>query len=186
MTTKIGYSRVSTRDQRPEVQRKRLEEAGCTRVFEDHGVSGKLAERPEWGRCLDRLESGDTLVAVRLDRIGRSVKNLIDVVNTLAERGVDLVILDQGIDTTTPVGRFMFHVIASVAQFEADLIRERTLDGLAATKARGRNGGRKPSLKPYQVEHARSLIGVKPVTEIAAELGVSRQTIYRALETKAG
>lgn len=183
---KIGYSRVSTRDQRPEVQSERLREAGCTRIFEDHGASGAKASRPEWDKCLDRLERGDVLYVVKLDRMGRSIWNLIDVVTMLGERGVDIVILDQGIDTTTAAGKFMFHIMASVAEFERDLIIERTRDGLATTTARGRNGGRKHRLTDDQVATARKLrADGHSVKEIGQLLGngkpVSRQTIYRAL-----
>ena len=183
---KIGYSRVSTVDQHPEVQSQRLTEAGCTRIFTDHGASGAKASRPEWDRCLDRLEKGDVLVVVRLDRIGRSIRNLIDVVTMLGERGVDIVILDQGIDTTTAAGKFMFHIMASVAEFERDLIIERTRDGLAATTARGRSGGRKHRLADDQVTMARKLrADGYSVKEIGVMLGngkpVSRQTVYRAL-----
>ena len=183
---KIGYSRVSTRDQRPEVQSERLREAGCTRIFEDHGASGAKASRPEWDKCLDRLERGDVLYVVKLDRMGRSIRNLIDVVTMLGERSVDIVILDQGIDTTTAAGKFMFHIMASVSEFERDLIIERTRDGLATTTARGRNGGRKHRLTDDQVATARKLrADGHSVKEIGQLLGngkpVSRQTIYRVL-----
>jgi DNA invertase Pin-like site-specific DNA recombinase len=183
---RIGYARVSTRDQHPEGQRERLEAAGCTRIFTDHGASGTKASRPEWDRCLDRLGEGDVLVCTKLDRIGRSVRNLTDVVTDLGKRGVDIVILDQGIDTTTPAGKFMFHIMASVAQFERDLIIERTRDGLAATTARGRNGGRKHRLSDAQVARARKLrANGHSVKEIGQLLGngkpVSRQTVYRTL-----
>jgi DNA invertase Pin-like site-specific DNA recombinase len=183
---RIGYARVSTREQHPEAQSERLEAAGCTRIFVDHGASGAQASRPEWDKCLDRLEEGDVLVAVKLDRIGRSIRNLIDVVNDLGGRGVDIVILDQNIDTTTPAGRFMFHIMDSVAEFERDLIIERTKDGLASTTARGRNGGRKHRLTDDQVATARKLReNGHSVKEIGQLLGngkpVSRQTIYRAL-----
>src|SRR5216684_1688776 len=132
--TKIGYARASTRDQHPENQAERLIEAGCDPklVFVDEGASGAKASRPEWDRCLAQLRKGDVLVAVKLDRIGRSIRNLIDVAEMLRERGVDLVILDQAIDTTTPAGRFMFHILAALAEMERELIRERTRDGLAA------------------------------------------------------
>jgi len=183
---RIGYARVSTRDQRPEAQEERLREAGCARVFTDHGASGTRASRPEWDRCLERLEPGDTLVCVKLDRIGRSVRNLVDVMADLGRRDVDLVVLDQAIDTSTPGGRLVFHVLAAIAEFERELIVERTRDGLAATPARGRNGGRKHRLTPEQVATAKRLrADGHSVREIGVLLGngrpVSRQTVYRAL-----
>jgi len=186
----IGYARVSTDDQHPEAQEERLNAAGCTRIYTDHGASGAKASRPEWDKCRDRLEPGDTLVAVRLDRVGRSVRNLIDVADQLEARGVNLVLLDQGIDTRTPMGRMLFTILAAIAAFERDLIIERTKDGLAATTARGRNGGRRPRLNDDHGELARRwrAEGVS-VKEIGVRLGkmtkdgkpVSRQTVYRAL-----
>ena len=141
---RIGYARVSTREQHPEAQTDRLRAAGSTRVYTDHGASGAKASRPEWDKVLDRLELGDTLVCVKLDRIGRSVRNLVDVVADLGKRGVDLVVLDQAIDTTTPGGRLVFHVLAGIAEFEREPIIERTKDGLAATTARGATGAARP------------------------------------------
>jgi DNA invertase Pin-like site-specific DNA recombinase len=186
----IGYARVSTNDQHPEAQEERLKAAGCTRIYTDHGASGAKASRPEWDRCLDRLESGDALVAVRLDRIGRSVRNLLQVADDLEKRGVNLVLIDQGIDTRTPMGRMLFTILGAIAQFERDLIIERTKDGLAATTARGRNGGRKARLNDNHAELARRWRGEGvSVKEIGVRLGemtkdgkpVSRQTVYRAL-----
>jgi DNA invertase Pin-like site-specific DNA recombinase len=183
---RIGYARVSTRDQHPEGQSERLEAAGCTRVFTDKGASGAKASRPEWDRCLERLEPGDTLVCVKLDRIGRSVRNLVDLMAGLGQRGIDLVVLDQAIDTSTAGGRLVFHVLAAIAEFERELIAERTRDGLAATNARGRNGGRKHRLTPEQVATAKRLrADGHSLKEIGVLLGngrpVSRQTVYRAL-----
>jgi len=191
--TRIGYARVSTTDQHPEVQAERLGAAGCTRIYQDTGVSGAKASRPEWDKCLERLEPGDTLVAVRLDRIGRSVQNLIDVFETLRQRGVDVVILDQAIDTTTPAGKLMFHVIAAIAEFERDLIRERTRDGLKTARERGRKGGRKPKLTPAQATLVRRMYdacdadGRKQYTvaEIAGMVKVSRGTVYEYLRRTA-
>jgi DNA invertase Pin-like site-specific DNA recombinase len=187
---KIGYARVSTNDQHPEAQGERLAAAGCERIFTEPGVSGKLARRPQWDACLAQLRPGDALVCVRLDRIGRSVGNLIEVVSDLEQRQVDLIVLDQGIDTTTAAGRMMFHILAAIAEFERDLIVERTRDGLAAARARGRVGGRKRKLAPAQVAHARRLYDeVGPdgkrahtVEHIGKLLGVDRVTIYRTLE----
>jgi DNA invertase Pin-like site-specific DNA recombinase len=182
---RVGYARVSTDDQHPEVQEDRLVHAGCEKVFTDRGVSGKLARRPQWDVCLAYIRPGDVLVTVRLDRIGRSVRNLLDVVADLEERNIDLVCLDQGgVDTTTPMGKMLFVILGAVAQFERDLIRERTRDGLAAARARGRKGGRKVKLSPGQVAHARQLYEARQhtVQQIADLLGVDRRTIYRSLE----
>ncbi len=140
----IGYARVSTSDQNPEVQATRLREQGYLWVFADRAVSGKLAGRPQWDACRAYLRAGDVLVVTKLDRIGRSAGNLIEVVGDLATRGVDLAVLDQSIDTSTPAGRMLFHVLAAIA--EHDLIAERTRDGLAA--ARARHGGKLPPRGP--------------------------------------
>jgi DNA invertase Pin-like site-specific DNA recombinase len=181
---KVGYARVSTSDQHVEKQVARLTEAGCERVFTDI-ASGKLASRPGWDACLAYLRAGDTLVAVKLDRFGRSITALNKVATDLRERGIDIVCLDQPIDTTNAAGKLFYNMLAAFAEFERDLIVERTRDGLAATTKRGRNGGRKPSLKGYQVTYARQQIDSgRPVTEVAAELSVSRQTLYRELAGK--
>jgi DNA invertase Pin-like site-specific DNA recombinase len=185
---KIGYARVSTRDQHPEVQRERLEAAGCDPdlIFTDHGVSGTRASRPEWDRCLAQLRRGDVLVAVRLDRIGRSVRNLLDVAQDLQDRGVDLVLLDQGIDTSTTMGKMLFTILGAVAEYERNLIVERTKDGLASTTARGREGGRRHRLTAeQQAQAARLRADGHSIRDIGVLLGngkpVSRQTVYRAL-----
>lgn len=180
-----GYGRVSTRDQHPESQHDRLTEAGCDEghLYIDK-ASGKLASRPEWDRCRDYLREGDTLVITKLDRLGRSVKNLTEIAEWLNDHKVGLRVLDQGIDTTTPAGLMFFHILAAIAQFEHSLIVERTKDGLAAARARGRNGGSEPKLKPQQKRRVRELYDAQnmTVTEIGQTFGVSRQTIYRALE----
>ena len=190
--TRIGYARVSTEDQHARVQEERLAAAGCEKTFTDGGVSGKLASRPEWDRCLEYLRPGDTLVTVRLDRIGRSVRNLMDVVSDLETRQVDLVCLDQPIDTTSAMGKMLFTILAAFAQFERDLILERTMDGLSSARARGRQGGAKPKLSARQVTLARQMYDATgedgkrkhTVEEIAHVLGVTRPTIYRALERR--
>ena len=181
----IGYARVSTRDQHPEAQTDALAAAGCKRIFTDK-ASGKLARRPKLDDALAYLRSGDVLVITKLDRLGRSVRKLIDLVETLRERQVGLRVLDQGIDTTTPAGRMFFHVLAALAEFEASLISERTLDGLEAARARGRKGGRKPKLNDRQIALARQMhaSGEHTVAAIAETFGVTRPTIYRALETE--
>jgi DNA invertase Pin-like site-specific DNA recombinase len=183
--TKVGYARVSTPDQAQslEAQRERLEACGCAVVFSDI-ASGRLASRPQWDACLAVLKPGDVLVSVKLDRFGRSVRNLQDIAAALAAREVDLVCLDQDINTTSAQGKLFFNILSAFAEFERDLISERTKDGLAATKARGRNGGRKRALKPHDVAYARQQIEAraKPAAALARELGVSRATLYRALE----
>jgi len=178
----IGYARVSTRDQNPEAQHAALRAAGCERIFSDT-ASGKLAERPELAACLDYLRAGDTLVCTKLDRLGRSVKHLVDLVLRLGERRVDLTVTGQAIDTATPGGKLLFHVLAAIAEFERDLIRERTRDGLDAARAKGNNGGRRPGLTELQAAEARPMYNSLEytVTQIAGMFRVSRQTIYRHL-----
>lgn len=155
----IGYARVSTTDQNPEAQAARLREHGCGWVFTDHGVTGRLASRPQWDACRAFLRDGDVLVVTKLDRVGRSVGNLVSVAGELHQRGVDLIALDQAIDTGSPAGRMLFHVLAAIAEFEHDLIAERTRDGLAA--ARARHGGalpkRGPSISADKLDAARQL-----------------------------
>lgn len=184
----IGYARVSTDDQHPEAQTIRLREAGCEKVFVDHGVSGKLASRPELDACLGYVREGDTLVIVKLDRLGRSVRHLIDQVEQLHRIGVDLRALDQAIDTRTPTGKMLFHILAAVAEFERDLLIERTRDGLNAAKARGRTGGRRPVLTPEKLSIAMQQVAAGKMTmeQIAKAVGVSRATLYRHLDEKVG
>lgn len=182
---RIGYARVSGSSQSNDPQVDRLKTAGCERIYTDV-ISGKLASRPEWDRCLDGLRAGDVLVIVRLDRIGRSVRNLIEVVNDLGARGADLLVLDQAIDTTTPSGKFMFHVLASLAEFERDLIIERTRDELDAARARGRTGGRRPKLDERQRATISRMYGatggdgkrLHTVQDIADAVGIHRTTVY--------
>jgi len=151
---RIGYARVSTRDQHPEAQADVLHAAGCERVSTDK-ASGKLARRPELDEALRGLRAGDQLVVTKLDRLGRSLEHLIELSNQLQARGVDLVVLDQGIDTSTALGRMFSQILGSIAEFEDALMAERTRDGLAAARARGRTGGQKPKLGPRQVKLAR-------------------------------
>jgi DNA invertase Pin-like site-specific DNA recombinase len=186
---RIGYGRVSTRDQHPEAQHDALRSAGCDEVFIDK-ASGKLARRPELDRALlSASRAGDQLVITKLDRLGRSLEHLIELSKGLQARGVDLVVLDQGIDTSTAVGRMFFQILGSIAEFEHALMSERTIDGLAAARARGRTGGQKPKLGARQVNLARQMYeetgedGKRryTVAQIAAEFGVTRPTIYRHL-----
>ncbi len=185
--SKIGYARVSTKGQNDDSQVDELTAYGCDKIFSDQGVSGKHAARPELDKALAYLREGDLFVITRLSRAMRSLKHLLDLKDVLTERGVGLVVLKQGIDTTTPQGRLVFHILGALDEFQRELIVEGTKEGLAAARARGRNGGRKPKLTRSQVKHARELYrgGGKTVAEIASLLGCSRQTVYRALEPDA-
>ena len=186
---RIGYGRVSTRDQRPEAQHDALKAASCEQIFIDK-ASGKLARRPELDKALlAASRKGDQLVITKLDRLGRSLEHLIELSKVLQDRSVDLVVLDQGIDTSTAVGQMFFQILGAIAEFEHALMSERTVDGLAAARARGRTGGQKPKLGPRQVKLASAMYDETgqdgkrkyTVAQIAAEFGVTRPTIYRHL-----
>ena len=181
---RVGYCRVSTRDQHPEIQAQMLEQAGCEKIFTDHGVSGTKASRPELDACLAYLRKGDVLVVTKLDRLGRSVKNLCELADRFRAEGVDLVVIQQGIDTTTPAGKLLFHVLAAIAEFEHDLIVDRTMDGLAAARKRGKVGGHPMSYTPIQAKTAATMkaSGNYTAKEIGEALGVSRATVYRMLD----
>jgi DNA invertase Pin-like site-specific DNA recombinase len=186
---RYGYARVSTRSQTGDSQLDALRAAGCERSWTDT-ASDRLARRPEWNKFLDYLRAGDELVVTRLSRMARSVRHLTEIAALLADRGVELIILKQGIDTTTPARRFLFHVIGVMDEMLADLIREGAPEGLEATRARGRTGGRKPKLTARQADVARQIYDEKgtdgkrryTVAEIAETFHVSRKTIYRHLE----
>jgi DNA invertase Pin-like site-specific DNA recombinase len=182
----VGYARVSTVEQNADGQLDALTAAGCERVFTDR-ASGKLARRPQLDAMLDYVRSGDVVVITKLDRLGRSVANLVELMAHLERRGVDLRVLRQGIDTSTPAGKLTFHIFAGIAEFERELISERTREGLAAARARGRKGGRRSVLSAPKVEHARKLRdgGEHTMTEIAELVGCSRATLYRALDDDA-
>jgi len=176
----VGYARVSTEEQNLEMQLDALRQAGTEKVFTDKISSVK--SRPGLDEALAYAREGDTLVVWKLDRLGRTVKGLIDLVGTLQERGVQFRSLTDGIDTSTPAGRFFFHVMAALAEMERELIRERTNAGLAAARARGRQGGRKPKMSDSKVAAAKQLLDAgRPAQEVAEHLGVSRATIYRSL-----
>lgn len=179
---KIGYARVSTAQQDEALQLDALERAAVDRVFIDR-ASGSLQDRPGLTSALECAREGDSLVVWRLDRLGRSLRHLIDLVQDLEKREVTLVSLTEQIDTSTPGGRLIFHIFGALAEMERDLIRERTMAGLAAARARGRTGGRPTVWTPEKLRtaHAMRASGDYDVAGIARVLGVSRASVYRAL-----
>lgn len=180
-----GYARVSTGDQTTDLQQDALEKAGCNRIFIDV-ASGAKAHRPELDHMLDLLREDDTVVVWKLDRLGRSMQNLVDLMATFDGRGVQFRSLTEAIDTSNPGGTLVFNIFGSLAQFERDLIRERTRAGLAAALARGRKGGRPAKLDEKQVREVRRLYESKSVTvnQIAAMMNVGRSTIYSVMLVK--
>jgi DNA invertase Pin-like site-specific DNA recombinase len=179
---KIGYARVSTDDQNLDLQKDALTRAGCERIYEEK-ASGGNAERIELSACLKSLRKGDTLVCWKLDRLGRSLQDLVRIIDGLRAQGIAFESLTEKIDTSSATGALIFHIFASLAEFERALIRDRTNAGLAAARARGRVGGRPKKLSDKQIEAARILIAAKTLTmeEIAKQYGVSRGTLYRSL-----
>jgi DNA invertase Pin-like site-specific DNA recombinase len=179
----IGYARVSTLDQTLALQEDALQAAGCEQLYTDT-ASGALTDRPGLTQALSHLRPGDTLVVWRLDRLGRSLKHLIETVTALSDRGVGFRSLQEQIDTTTSGGKLIFHVFGALAEFERDIIRERTHAGLAAARARGRLFGRPRVLTTQQVKQLRSLAqdDRNTVSEICHTLGISRATFYRYLK----
>lgn len=175
----FGYARVSTHEQTLDLQRDALSAAGATTIYEDT-ATGENAERPELSQCLKALREGDTLVVWRLDRLGRNVQDLLRIVNALEDRGIAFMSLTEAINTRGPTGKLIFHLFAALAEFERDLIRERTLAGLAAARARGRMGGRPRALDNRGEKRAVAMMKSNdlPITEIARILGVSRSTLY--------
>lgn len=179
---KIGYSRISTKDQNSALQTDTLTKAGCERIFEE-SASGAQRNRPQLKEALSYLRDGDCLVVWKLDRLARSLRQLIETVDDLHERGIGFVSLTENIDTTTPGGKMIFHVFGALAEFERELIRERTTAGLKAAKERGVKLGRPRSLDDDQIAIARSLKASGNMTsaQIAEHLGISRPTLYRLL-----
>ena len=175
----IGYARVSTQDQNLDLQREALTKAGCEKIFNDK-ISGSRAERPGLTKALEMLREGDTLVVWKLDRLGRSVKNLVDLVGELHQQGIQFKSLTDAIDTGTPSGRFFFHVMASLAEMERELTVERTRAGLEVARQLGRKGGRRRQMTESKIESAKKLLanGVPP-RDVAMNLGVSVPTLYR-------
>jgi DNA invertase Pin-like site-specific DNA recombinase len=177
----LGYQRTSTHEQNLDLQTDALNKLGCDKIFSDQ-ISGSVVDRPGLNELLEFARDGDTIVVWRLDRLGRSIKHLVDLVEQLRERGVGFRSVTEGIDTTNPSGRLFFNIVASLAEFERDLVRERTLAGLAAARARGRTGGRKSVLTGKKLELAQKLRGDRnmPVEEACKILGCSRSTFYRS------
>jgi len=181
----IGYARVSTQDQNLELQIDALTKAGCKKIFDDK-ISGSRAERPGLTKALDMLREDDTLVVWKLDRLGRSVKNLVNLVSELHKQGVQFKSLTDAIDTGTSSGRFFFHVMASLAEMERELTVERTRAGLEVARQLGRKGGRKRQMTDSKIESAKKLLanGVPP-RDVAKNLGVSVPTLYRWIPASA-
>jgi DNA invertase Pin-like site-specific DNA recombinase len=178
---RIGYARVSTVEQELTLQLDALCAAGCDRIFEDR-ASGAKTDRPGLVQALDFVREGDVLVAWKLDRLARSLSHLIETVNLLEQKGVGLQSLTEAVDTTTPGGRLIFHVFGALAQFERDLIRERTRAGLSSAASRGRHGGRKPVVTAEKLIRAMTLIGNGlTVRETASRLKVGKTALYGAL-----
>jgi len=180
MNQRIGYARVSTDDQHLDLQRDALTQARCSTIYEE-AASGKTIARPEFEQCCKALRTGDTLVVWRLDRLGRSLPDLVQIVAGLEQRGIGFESLTEKIETGSAAGRLVFHVFAALAEFERNLIRERTQAGLAAARARGRSGGRKPKLDAQQVREIKALLRDPDiqVADVARRYGVSRTTLYK-------
>lgn len=180
---KIGYARVSTFDQNLDLQVQALQQAGCEKIFKDEGISGAKAERPGLKDAIAYARKGDMIVVWKLDRLGRSLPHLISVVQQFHDDGIEFQSLSEQIDTSSPSGRLFFHIMAAMAQFERELIQERTQAGLAAARARGKKGGRKTVVTDAQVKRARELAKNPDftITEICQMIGVTRPTFYRSI-----
>jgi len=178
----IGYARVSTEDQNLDGQLDALKAAGAERIFADK-ITGTARSRPELDRLLDQLRQGDVITVTKYDRLARSLRDLLDIVDTIQARGAGFRSLAEDIDTTTPAGRLVFHVFASIAQFERERISERTKEGLEAARKRGRVGGRPPALSAAQKIEVRRMrdVEMRPIPEIADLFKVSDKTIRRVV-----
>ena len=178
---KIGYARVSTQEQSLDLQKDALVKCGCTEIFEDT-ISGAKSERPGLEKLLKYVRPGDTLVVWKLDRLGRSLKHLIELVQLFQERNVGFQSIQENIDTTTASGKLFLHIFGALAEFERELIRERTLAGLKSAANRGRKGGRPRAMDEKKIEQARALHRSKiAISEICRTLGISKGTLYRNL-----
>lgn len=178
----LGYARVSTDQQDHALQMDALRAAGCSKLFTEV-ASGSRTDRPELAKLLDTAREGDTLVVWRLDRLGRSLRHLIDLSEQLQARGIALRSLNESIDTGTPAGRFLFSILGALGQMELEIIRERTKAGLRAAAARGRRGGRPPSMDAPKITAAKAMLaaGTMTAAEVAKQLGVAPSTLYRHL-----
>lgn len=178
----IGYARISTRDQKPHLQLDALREAGCGRIFEET-ASGAQRARPALSAALDFMRVGDSLVVWKLDRLARSTRQLLETVEALEQRGIGLKVLTQNMDTTSAGGRLIFIVFSAIAEFEREMIRERTRAGLDAARSRGRKGGRPRALSEKDLKQARALLADAEITveDVARRLGVGPSTLYRYL-----
>lgn len=179
---KIGYARVSTSDQNLDLQIDALQQAGCERIYQDT-ITGSSTKRPEFDKMIDSLRAGDVLTVWKLDRIGRSLKHLLQIADDLQEKGIHLHIITQGIDTSSPAGKMLFSIMGSIAEYEKTLIQERVQAGLQAARLRNRVGGRPNSLNSEQKKQIVAMYQSKSssVSAIAKTFGVSRPTIYKVV-----
>ena len=183
---KVGYCRVSTSEQNLDLQINALKTAGCESIYKDKGISGTQRDRPQLKKALKKLKKGDVLIVWKLDRLGRSLGHLIEMVSNLREEGVGFASVSESIDTTTPGGKLFFHVMGALAEFERDLIVERTKAGMDAARSRGQHLGRPKKLDHAQIEHAREMIDQgKSRNEVARLLRVDPSTLYRHLNKRA-
>jgi DNA invertase Pin-like site-specific DNA recombinase len=179
----VGYARVSTQDQNAELQVDALEKSGCEQIFQEK-ITGKLRERPELSQCLRMLRTGDTLIVWKLDRLARSLKDLVEIVQDLNDREIGFKSVTEAIDTTSSGGRLVFHIFGALAEFEHSLIRERTIAGLHAARARGRKGGRKPSMSDSDTRKAAAMLSDPSITkkDVAEHFAISRTTLNASLQ----
>ena len=188
---KIGYARVSTPDQKLRMQTDALKKAGCTKIFKEK-ASGAKSDRPQFLKMMEHIRKGDTVLVWKLDRLSRSMKDLLNTISQLEERGIGFKSLNDPIDTTTPQGKLIFNIFASLAEFERDIISERTKAGLAAARARGRLGGRPKGLskEAQSKEEFAAMLYQKTgkkalsISEICERVGVSKPTLYNYLRNQ--
>lgn len=179
----VGYARVSTIDQNLDLQLDALRSQGCEKLFEDK-INGSKLNRPGLSRALEELRKGDALVVWKLDRLGRTLRNLIELINDLHEKGIMFRSIKDGIDTSNSIGQFFFHITGAFAELERNLIKERTKAGLDSARARGRTGGRKPSLNKKQIQMMLEIYNARstPIIEICEQFKISRKTCYRYID----